>query len=187
MCAHTHVCVFVSRCMCLCVETTSGVSPPLPLFFFCDMVSHRPRTGKVSETGCPGSLRPDEAVWPPASVLGAQVCTIKPTAFYFILYFLYMDVLPAFLSVYRMRDWCPQRPEEDMEFPGMDVTNRWYELPCGCWDSNSGPLETLNHWDISPVAFSFKGRGSRYWPHAYKASNLLTELFLQPLISIVKG
>ena len=76
------MCVFVSRRICMCV------TPPLLLFFFCDRVSHGPRTGKISETGCPGSLRPGETV-STIFVLRVQVCRIKPTAFYFILYSVY--------------------------------------------------------------------------------------------------
>jgi hypothetical protein len=46
-------------------------------------------------------------------------------------------ILPAFISVCV---WYPWSPEEGHRVSGTRVTVGC-ELPCGCWDSNPGPLE----------------------------------------------
>lgn len=38
-----------------------------------------------------------------------------------------------------MQSWCHQRPEEGIKSLGTRVTN-FYELPCGYWEPNLGPL-----------------------------------------------
>lgn len=49
-------------------------------------------------------------------------------------------ILSACMSVYHVHDWCPGVPEEGVRFPGTRVTDAC-EPPCGCWESNIGPLE----------------------------------------------
>jgi hypothetical protein len=44
------------------------------------------------------------------------------------------------MSVYHAHAWCPERPEEGVEFPRIGVI-AGCELPCGCWGLNPGPLE----------------------------------------------
>lgn len=39
-----------------------------------------------------------------------------------------------------MYAWFPWRSEETLEYPGTGVTHS-YEPPCGCWESNPGPLQ----------------------------------------------
>jgi E3 ubiquitin-protein ligase NEDD4 len=51
-----------------------------------------------------------------------------------------MSVLPACMSVHHMHTWCLWRPEEGVGSPGIGVTDSC-ELPCGCWELNSGPLK----------------------------------------------
>lgn len=59
-----------------------------------------------------------------------------------------MAVLPPCMFVRHMHTWCPQRPELDVKSLGIGVPDS-RELPCGLWQSNSGPLEkqssALNH------------------------------------------
>lgn len=38
--------------------------------------------------------------------------------------------------------WCLLRSEENVGIPGTGVTDVW-ELPCGCWEPNLGPLQVL--------------------------------------------
>ena len=44
------------------------------------------------------------------------------------------------LHAHHVHAWEPQIPEEGVGFPG--IGNRdGCELPCGCWELNSGPLQ----------------------------------------------
>jgi hypothetical protein len=62
-------------------------------------------------------------------------------SFFLIISFnLCVGLLPARLSVSHISAWYLQRSEENTEFPETGVTNG-FELPCGCWESNLGPLE----------------------------------------------
>jgi hypothetical protein len=51
-----------------------------------------------------------------------------------------MDVLPACMSVHHLHACYLQRPEEDIGFPGLGVTDGC-EPPCGYWEPNLGSLE----------------------------------------------
>lgn len=65
-----------------------------------------------------------------------------------------MGNLPACMSVCHVHAWCLQSPEEGIRFPRTRVADGC-ELACGCWESNSGPLEeqanALNCRTISPT------------------------------------
>lgn len=50
-----------------------------------------------------------------------------------------MLVLPTWMSMYHVCDWCQWRPEEDTGFPGTRVTDD-DELQRGCWELKIGPL-----------------------------------------------
>jgi hypothetical protein len=50
-----------------------------------------------------------------------------------------MNVLPACINVHQVHAWYPQRSEERRRILETGVTDD-YELPCGCWELNSGPL-----------------------------------------------
>jgi hypothetical protein len=41
----------------------------------------------------------------------------------FLLYFMYVGVFPAHMSVHYVHSWCPWRPEKGIEFPGTGVTD----------------------------------------------------------------
>lgn len=55
-------------------------------------------------------------------------------------YLIIMGVFPACVSEQHASVWCPQRPEEDVEFHGSGVSGVC-ELLCGCWEMNTSPLE----------------------------------------------
>ena len=50
-----------------------------------------------------------------------------------------MNALPAWMYVYHMHAWCPQRPEEGIRFPGTGVTGSSKSPDTGAGDLNSGP------------------------------------------------
>ena len=51
-----------------------------------------------------------------------------------------VSCLQVCVCVHRMHAWCPRKPEEDTIAPGTGAKDG-YELPCGCWELNSGPLD----------------------------------------------
>ena len=51
-----------------------------------------------------------------------------------------VDILPACMSVHRVLPGALRRPEEGVGSPGTGITDGC-EPPCGCWESNPGPLE----------------------------------------------
>jgi hypothetical protein len=53
---------------------------------------------------------------------------------------MYVRILPTCIAVHHKHAWCLQGPEEDISVPGTGVIDG-FELPCGCWESNSGPLQ----------------------------------------------
>ena len=60
-----------------------------------------------------------------------------------ILNFMYVGVvLPVFVYVYHGHSWCPLRPEKGFRSLETRIADSW-ELPCGCWELNSGPLEEI--------------------------------------------
>jgi hypothetical protein len=50
--------------------------------------------------------------------------------------FMCLGGLPAFMSVYYVHSWGPQRPEVDTRSPGTEVTGVC-KPPCGNWESNN--------------------------------------------------
>lgn len=50
------------------------------------------------------------------------------------------ECLPTYMSMYHVRAWCPQRPEEDVGDPGTRVVGG-SEPPCQCWELKLSPLE----------------------------------------------
>lgn len=50
------------------------------------------------------------------------------------------ECLPTYMSVYHVRAWCPQRPEEDVGGPGTRVVGG-SEPPCQCWELKLSPPE----------------------------------------------
>lgn len=40
-----------------------------------------------------------------------------------------MSILPSYLYVYRMRDWCPWKSDEGFEFPEIWATDTDTEIP----------------------------------------------------------
>lgn len=54
-------------------------------------------------------------------------------------YFVCIDALPACMSIPHIHSWYSQRPDEDIESPGIGVPDGFH-LPCGHWESKPGPL-----------------------------------------------
>lgn len=46
---------------------------------------------------------------------------------------MYMGVVPEWMSVNHMHDWCLRRPEEGIGFP-VTVGIDGFGLSCGCWE-----------------------------------------------------
>jgi hypothetical protein len=57
-----------------------------------------------------------------------------------LIYFRYIDVLPACMSMYHVHARYPQRQEESIESLGVETRDSC-ESPCGCWELNLGLLE----------------------------------------------
>ena len=65
-------------------------------------------------------------------VLGLQMCNPSPLTPFYSLWVFCLHVCVCTV--------CPQRSDESIRFPGTGVTDSC-ELPCGCWESNPGPLQ----------------------------------------------
>lgn len=63
----------------------------------------------------------------------------RPFVFKIYPCFMCVSVLPGCMYLYHVRAWCLCGLEEGTGFPGTGVTG--WELPCGCWISNPGPLQ----------------------------------------------
>jgi hypothetical protein len=44
------------------------------------------------------------------------------------------------MSVLHLHDWCPWKAEEGVRPPGIEIVDSC-DLPCGCWESNLGPMK----------------------------------------------
>jgi hypothetical protein len=65
------------------------------------------------------------------------------TAYFFSILFFCVSVFCLHEGQWTIWMQCPWRLEEGAKYPGMRVTDVC-EQPCGCWESNLGPLEEVS-------------------------------------------
>ena len=68
----------------------------------------------------------------------------------FLRFYVY-EHLSACIYVHHVNACCLWRPEESIRSPGTGVKDG-YELPCGCWESNLGPLQGQCSDLLSPLS-----------------------------------
>jgi hypothetical protein len=105
------------------------------------------------------------------SVEQFQITNLLPSILFSFLHYIILHIW-VFCLRGNGHAWCPQRPEESIEFPEAGVT--FCELPCGCWEPNLGPLEEqkvllIGAPSLQPLSILFLLLLSRLLssPHSY--------------------
>lgn len=90
-----------------------------------------------------------------------------------------MSVQPVCLYVCHICIWCPQG-SEGIRYPGTVLIDD-YETPCGCWNSNLGPLQEQSPCNNTKQSL----QSPRLLPNCFSQSFLcLYPLFIPHLLSI---
>lgn len=82
-------------------------------------------------------------------IQGTDISPVTDFFFRFI-YFMCMYAWPTYMYGYRRHSWWLWRPEKSTRSPEIGVMDDC-EPPCGCWESNMGPLheqQVLSHCAI---------------------------------------
>ena len=122
----------------VCTSILAGVKP------------FRSTSHEVYNTSYPQlSLKMDSKDFYKSSYQDIKICFMS------CFYFMYMHVLPTCLCMTHTQ--CSRSiqnitgQEESVRSPGPGLADGW-ELPCGCWELNSGPLQVYQVFFITEPA-----------------------------------